>query len=77
VPSKVVESKQKPKVRIPGKHVYDEPMFVNVKQAKRMLVMREKRAKKFLKAHVEAQGTSNDLTTNKTFGRFTKIRVKD
>lgn len=41
--------KQTVKVRIPGKNPGDASMFVNAKQAHRMLIMREKRVKKFVK----------------------------
>jgi len=46
-----VVNADKTKVMIPGRNLYDEPIFVNPKQAKRMLIMREKKTKKFLKAH--------------------------
>jgi hypothetical protein len=74
------------KVSIPGKHATDEPLFVNAKQARRMLILREKRAKKVLQQQVtlkkEAQKLGKFVTDQsgmvcRNFGRFTKIRVKD
>jgi len=47
----MVESVEKVvKVRIPGRNQNDAYMFVNAKQARRMLIMRQKRVKKFLKS---------------------------
>lgn len=40
--------KKTAKVAIPGRNLCDEPLLVNPKQARRMLIMREKRAKKFM-----------------------------
>lgn len=74
--------KKSSKVGIPGLNLYDEPMLVNSKQARRMLVMREKRAKRIIQAQHEAQKLGKSFTGQidlivKTCGRFTKIRVKD
>jgi uridylate kinase len=45
----IVESAAKvDKVRIPGRNQTDASMFVNAKQARRMLIIRQKRVKKFL-----------------------------
>jgi hypothetical protein len=61
-------------------------MFVNAKQARRMLIMRQKRVKKFLKAEQNMQINAQKLgklvadqilSTSKSFGRFTKVRAKD
>jgi len=74
------------KVRIPGRNQTDASMFVNAKQARRILIMRQKRVKKFLKAEQNMQINAQKLgklvadqilSTSKSFGRFTKVRAKD
>jgi hypothetical protein len=70
--------KKTAKVAIPGRNLCDEPLLVNPKQARRMLIMREKRARKFMQTQTEQMlAVIDPAQLKKSFGRFTKVRVKD
>ena len=61
------------KVMLPPRNVGDQPIMVNPRQAQRILVMRQKRAKR----HLMMLDAGYDVDHKKVGGRFTMARKKD